>query len=106
MAVTGAFGLIPVILGAAVLFWVAGFDIIYALQDFEFDKSLNLHSTPVWLGKQKALYLSTFFHVITASLIIVAAYLLKQEFNDIGSLHYIGAALFIGLLIYQHSLVK
>jgi len=106
MAVTGAFGLVPVILGAAVLFWVAGFDIIYALQDFEFDKSLNLHSTPVWLGKQKALYLSTAFHVITASLILIAAYLLNIEYSDIGSLHYIGAALFVGLLIYQHSLVK
>ena len=106
MAVTGSFGLIPIVLGAAVLFWVAGFDIIYALQDFEFDKSLNLHSTPVWLGKEKALSLSTVFHCITALLIIGAAYLLQRDFEAIGNLHYIGAALFIGLLIYQHSLVK
>jgi len=106
MAVTGQFGLIPVILGAAVLFWVAGFDIIYALQDFEFDKSLKLHSTPVWLGKEKALYLSSGFHVITALLILAAAYLLQLEYSTIGVLHYLGAASFIGLLFYQHSLVK
>jgi len=106
MAVTGTFGLVPTVLGAAVLFWVAGFDIIYALQDFEFDKSLNLHSTPVWLGKKKALMLSTVFHMITALLILVAAYLLQLEFDSIGNLHYIGAAVFIGLLFYQHSLVK
>ncbi|MEM9546782.1 MAG: UbiA-like polyprenyltransferase [Bacteroidota bacterium] len=106
MAVTGSFGLIPIVLGAAVLFWVAGFDIIYALQDFEFDKSLNLHSTPVWLGKEKALLLSTWFHVVTALLIIGAAYLLQRDYASIGNLHYIGAALFIMLLVYQHSLVK
>lgn len=106
MAVTGQFGLIPILLGMAVLFWVAGFDIIYALQDFEFDKSLNLHSTPVWLGKKKALGLSTVFHVITAILIIGAAYLLQQEYPAIGLIHYVGAAIFIGLLFYQHTLVK
>ncbi len=106
MAVTGTFGLIPVILGTAVLFWVAGFDIIYALQDFEFDKSLNLHSTPVWLGKQKALKLSTTFHIVTALLILTAAYFLQVEYNSIDGLHFIGAAFFIGLLFYQHTLVK
>ena len=106
MAVTGAFGLISIALGAAVLFWVAGFDIIYALQDFEFDKSLNLHSTPVWLGKTRALYLSNVFHIITALLIGFAAYLLQDQYGAIGSLHFIGATVFIGLLWYQHSLVK
>lgn len=106
MAVTGTFGLVPIILGAAVLFWVAGFDIIYALQDVEFDKTLNLHSTPVWLGKEKALYLSTAFHIVTALLILTAAYILSNEYVGIGSLHYVGAAVFIGLLFYQHSLVK
>ena len=106
MAVTASFGLIPIILGGAVLFWVAGFDIIYALQDFDFDKSLNLHSTPVWLGKDNALRLSSVFHVTTAVLIIIAAYLLQEQYEMIGVLHYVGAAIFIGLLYYQHTLVK
>lgn len=106
MAVTGEFGLVPVLLGTAVLFWVAGFDIIYALQDFEFDKSLDLHSTPVWLGKDKALILSTVFHIVTASMISLAAYYVSIEYTNIGVLHFVGAAIFIGLLIYQHTLVK
>lgn len=106
MAVTGEFGLIPIILGTAVLFWVAGFDIIYALQDFEFDKSLDLHSTPVWLGKDKALQLSTVFHVFTASMIGLAAYFLQLEYPSVGIIHYLGALVFIGLLFYQHTLVK
>jgi len=106
MAVTGEFGLVTVLLGAAVLFWVAGFDIIYALQDFEFDKSLNLHSTPVWLGKENALKLSSVFHLITASMISLSAYYVSIDFMNIGVLHFIGAAIFIGLLIYQHTLVK
>ncbi len=106
MAVTGTFGVIPSVLGGAVLFWVAGFDIIYALQDFEFDKSLNLHSTPVWLGKRRALILSTLFHVITALLILIAAFLIHSDYSTIGYLHYVGAAIFIGLLFYQHTLVK
>lgn len=106
LAVTGEFNLVPVLLGAAVLFWVAGFDIIYALQDFEFDKSLDLHSTPVWLGKDKALILSSIFHFITAVTISLAAYYVSLDYSKIGVLHFIGAAIFIGLLIYQHTLVK
>jgi len=106
MAVTGEFGLAPTLLGLAVLFWVAGFDIIYALQDVDFDKSLNLHSTPVWLGKDKALILSSVFHVITAGLIAAASYFLVSEFPSIGMLHFTGVIVFVALLYYQHTLVK
>jgi 4-hydroxybenzoate polyprenyltransferase len=106
MAVTGEFGLVTVLLGAAVLFWVAGFDIIYALQDFEFDKSLQLHSTPVWLGKDKALLVSSLFHVLTGALIILATYFVSLDYIELVVIHYIGAAIFIGLLIYQHTLIK
>lgn len=106
MAVTGAFALVPVLLGLAVLFWVAGFDIIYALQDSDFDKSLGLHSTPVWLGKDRALGLSTIFHLITAGIIGLVAYLLSMNYPSIGWLHFLGAAIFNSLLFYQHTLVK
>lgn len=106
LAVTGEFGLVPVLLGAAVLFWVAGFDIIYAMQDFEFDKSLELHSTPVWLGKDKALLLSSVFHIITAVMISLSAYYVSFDYLNIGLIHFSGATIFIGLLAYQHTLVK
>ena len=106
LAVGGQFGVVPVIYGFAVLFWVAGFDIIYALQDEELDRSLELYSTPVWLGKRKALSLSKFFHLLTALLILYAAYLITFQFIDLGLLHLIGAGIFIFLLIYQHTLVS
>lgn len=101
LAVTGAFNIIPLIFSFIVLFWVSGFDIIYALQDEEFDKENNLHSIPALLGKKKALLLSMMFHFITATLIIFAGYFFK-----LGYLYWIGAGIFIGLLIYQHSIVK
>ena len=106
MAVTGAFGWIPFLLGIVVLFWVAGFDIIYALQDVDFDKSLNLHSTPVWLGKEKALFVSTFFHVISAGILIYAAFQIYRTYDHISWIHFSGVLIFIVLLGYQHSLVS
>jgi 4-hydroxybenzoate polyprenyltransferase len=101
LAVTGQFNLLPLLFSFAVLFWVSGFDIIYALQDEEFDKSKNLKSIPVWLGKKGALTLSTLLHVASASFIIYAGY----HFN-LGLLYWLGSGVFTGLLIYQHTLVK
>jgi len=92
LAVTGQFSLVTILLGSAVLFWVAGFDIIYALQDVDFDKRLGLHSTPVWLGKGRALGLSTLFHTVTAGLISFVAYSISGEYSSIGVLHFVGAA--------------
>jgi len=101
LAVAGEFTLLPLLFSFAVLFWVSGFDIMYALQDEEFDKSHNLHSIPVWLGTKGALNLSNFLHLLTAMSIIFAGY--YGAFNWV---YWIGAAIFCGLLIYQHSLVK
>jgi 4-hydroxybenzoate polyprenyltransferase len=101
LAMTGEFDLVPVILSLAVLFWVAGFDIIYALQDESFDKEHGLRSIPVRIGAKNALELSRIFHLITAVLLIVPGWMIKG-----GLYYYIGTALFIGLLIYQHTLVK
>lgn len=106
LAVTGVFDIIPILLGMGVLFWVAGFDIIYALQDEEFDSSLGLYSTPVWLGKKNALIMSNGIHVITAILFSIAAYLMVSRFPDLSYLTYAGFGVFIILLIYQHTLVK
>ena len=101
LAVTAHFQWEPIILGLAVLTWVSGFDIIYALQDESFDKINKLNSIPAWLGKNKALLVSSFLHFFTASLIILFGILIQAE-----TLFWIGAAAFLCLLAYQHFLVK
>lgn len=101
LAVTGAFSLVPVLFSFVVLCWVSGFDIIYALQDEEFDRSQNLHSIPVWLGKKNALHFSEALHFISAVLVIVIG--VYAQFNW---LYWIGTAIFCGMLVYQHSIVK
>ncbi len=106
IAVTGHFDLIPVVYSGAVLLWVAGFDIIYALQDVEFDRSLNLSSVPVRLGRPRALLLSSLLHVGSALLILTAAYLLSRQYPAFGWLQWAAACIFLLLLYYQHTLVK
>lgn len=106
LAVGGTFHLIPVLYAAAVLFWVAGFDIIYALQDEAFDKSLNLSSVPVKLGKKNALRLSNVLHLCCAVFILVAALFLQQDYEAFSWLLWLASGIFIALLIYQHTLVK
>jgi len=101
LAVTGEFKLLPLLYSFVVLFWVSGFDIIYALQDEEFDRSQNLKSIPVFLGTKNALLLSRFLHFIAASLVLYAGYTAGFHLW-----YWVGAAIFICLLIYQHTLVK
>ena len=101
LAVVGKFDLLPLLFSFAVLFWVGGFDIIYALQDEEFDRENKLFSIPVWLGKKKALWLSNFLHGITAGLLFYAG-----QYGDFHWLYWMGYAVFIVLLTYQHTLVK
>jgi 4-hydroxybenzoate polyprenyltransferase len=107
LAVTGQFDIVPLLYSMVVLFWVSGFDIIYALQDEEFDKSLRLNSIPVFLGKQKALRLSSVLHILCAAVLIYSVWMVSTtEDGTFGILHLAGTAIFIGLLIYQHTLVK
>ncbi len=106
LAAGGDFDLIPMLYSASVLLWVSGFDIIYALQDEDFDRSLNLHSIPVLMGTKKALQLSTFLHIICAILIFTASYFLYSSYPHFNFLLWIGTFVFIGLLFYQHTLVK
>lgn len=101
IAVTAEFALIPILYSAIVLLWVGGFDIIYSLQDEGFDKSLQLHSVPAWLGKKNALRFSEILHIGAAIIVLIAAYL-----GNFGWLHWLAAFIFISLLIYQHLLVK
>ena len=106
LAVTGHFDILPIMYSAVVLLWVSGFDIIYALQDEEFDKSLNLNSVPVKLGKKGALKLSNILHLASAAVLFLAVWTLNTEGYKFGWLHLVGALVFIALLIYQHTLVK
>lgn len=106
LAVTGRFDLLPLLYSGAVLLWVSGFDIIYALQDVEFDQSLRLNSVPVRLGRGRALRLSSVLHIFSALLILAAGYLLGQYFPAFGWLHWAAAGIFLALLFYQHTLVK
>jgi 4-hydroxybenzoate polyprenyltransferase len=84
-----------------VLCWVSGFDIIYALQDVEFDRSQQLKSIPALLGKQRGLLVSRLLHFLSAGLIVFAWWL-----GGFGWVYLLGAAVFTGMLIYQHSLVR
>jgi 4-hydroxybenzoate polyprenyltransferase len=101
LAVTGHFALLPVLFSFTVIFWVSGFDIIYALQDEEFDKSHRLYSMPSWLGKTKSLRVSEFFHLLSSLSVIMAGL-----YGGFGWWYWAGVSIFIGMLIYQHSIVK
>ena len=106
LAVTGVFALIPIGYAMIVLLWVSGFDIIYALQDEDFDRSMQLNSVPVFMGKNGAFQLSNLLHFLCALILIFVAYHLNHHSPTFGILHWIGVIIFIGLLIYQHTLVK
>lgn len=101
LVVAGQFQLLPLFFSLSVLCWVSGFDIIYALQDEDFDRKENLHSIPSYLGKVNALRLSTFLHVLSALFIMLPAI-----YMPVGVLYYIGIVFFCAMLIYQHLLVK
>jgi 4-hydroxybenzoate polyprenyltransferase len=101
LAVSGEFAIIPILFSFVVLFWVSGFDIIYSLQDEEFDKAQKLHSIPVLLGKKNALTLSNFLHFIS-----VITLMFTGTIGDFGKWYWIGFCIFSALLIYQHTLVK
>lgn len=101
VAVTGSFALPPVLLGFAVLFWVAGFDVIYSLQDEEFDRREGLRSIPARFGAPRALQIARLFHGATLVL-------LYAVFLAVGGGWLFGAAVVVagGFLVRQHRLVS
>ncbi|SFC11083.1 4-hydroxybenzoate polyprenyltransferase [Parapedobacter composti] len=101
LVVTGTFHIVPVLYALAVLTWVAGFDIIYALQDEEFDRAHGLNSIPAWLGKRRALRVSEGLHVLSALLVIAPMF-----FVPLGVFYIIGVIFYSLLLIYQHRIVS
>jgi 4-hydroxybenzoate polyprenyltransferase len=101
ISVTGTFDILPVIFSLVVISWVSGFDIIYALQDDEFDRENRLHSIPSRTGRKNALLISAFVHFITVLLVALAG--IRGEFSWI---YWTGSAIFTTLLVYQHSIVS
>ena len=101
ISVTGIFSILPLIYSLIVLTWVSGFDIIYALQDDEFDKSNQLHSLPSAAGRKKALTISIIVHFITFILVFLVGVI-----GNGGFFFWSGAFVFTVLLVYQHLIVK
>jgi len=101
LAVTGSFAWPPVLLGTIVFFWVSGFDIIYALQDEEFDKEMNLKSVPALVGKKKALRISEIVHALAAVQSFGLLPIVKINFFTLSAVF-----IFNGLLLYQHLIVR
>ena len=91
-----------VVLGGAILTWVAGFDILYACQDYEFDRQAKLHSVPVRLGVPGALRLAALCHA--ATVLLLAA--LPLVYPPLGAIYYLGVLAVAALLVYEHWLVK
>ena len=106
LAVAGHFDWIPVVYGLAVLLWVAGFDVIYALQDEAFDRTLGLYSMPSFFGKARALKISEWMHLGTAVMMVLGARMLLSAAPQTGWLLWASTAAFLTLLTYQHFLVK
>jgi len=101
IAITGEFHPAPVLLGAGVLFWVAGFDIIYACADYDFDIKEGIYSIPARFGIRRALYISAAFHAISPLFFLAAGLLLEM-----GALYLAGVVISVFILFYQHTLVK
>ncbi len=101
IAVTGHFALLPLIYSFIVLTWVSGFDIIYSLQDDEFDRETGLYSIPAVMSRGKALAVSSALHAVSVALVAAAGIT-----GEGGYFYWTGAAIFIMMLIYQHLLVR
>jgi 4-hydroxybenzoate polyprenyltransferase len=102
VALRGELAWPPVVLGGAVLLWVAGFDMIYACQDAAFDRQMRLHSVPARLGVPGALRLAALCHLG----MLILLFLLPTAYPHFGRLYYAGAAAIAILLAYEHSIVR
>jgi 4-hydroxybenzoate polyprenyltransferase len=101
MAVRGTFDPAIIPLAAAVIFWLAGFDVLYALQDIDFDRSHGLYSIPKRFGVKKSLYLSRSLHAASFFLLVANGLIFS-----LGVFYWIGMLVTAGLFLYEHSLIK
>ncbi|AEG59825.1 UbiA-like polyprenyltransferase [Desulforamulus ruminis] len=101
VAITGSFHPAPVLLGVGVLLWVAGFDILYACDDYDFDRQEKIFSIPARFGIPTALRISTVLHVLAPGFFLAVGFIL-----NLGLMYLTGVLIATGLLFYQHILVK
>ncbi|MGC8784960.1 MAG: UbiA-like polyprenyltransferase [Armatimonadota bacterium] len=101
LAVRGQFDLVPVLLSLAVMLWTAGFDIIYSLQDVEFDRRVGLRSLPQTIGEAPALWLSRLMHVGMVTVLVAVGQLANLHWG-----YYAGVVVAALLIAYEQSLVK
>ena len=101
IAIKGRFDWTPMLIGLAVLLWTAGFDMIYACQDLDFDRRHGLYSIPTRFGIRGALWLSSALHVVTVAILIAIAPL-----TGFGILYLVGVGIVSIILIYEHVIVK
>ncbi len=99
IAVAGTLAVFPILLSGLVISWVSGFDIIYALQDIDFDREQGLHSVPARWGVRGSLTISTLLHIFSAFSVWVAG-----AYYGAGSYYWAGALFFVGMLLVQHLL--
>ncbi|MFU7515336.1 UbiA-like polyprenyltransferase [Clostridium sp. HCS.1] len=102
LAVTGKISLLSLVMGAANTLWVAGFDIIYGAQDYDFDTTNGIHSIPARFGVENALLISRVFHVIALSCLFLVGLLAPE----LGIIYYIGLSIIAVLFVIQHKLVS
>src|SRR5690606_34176115 len=101
LVVTNHFDIVPILYGIAVMCWSGGFDIIYALQDEEFDIKNGLNSIPAYFGAKRALRISELLHVLSFVFVLLPAF-----YMPVGWFYYLGVAFYGLLLIYQHRIVS
>ena len=101
LAVTSEFNIIPVMFSICVLFWVSGFDIIYSLQDIDFDKRNKLYSIPAKIGIKKGLFICKIFHTISFITLILIGNMFEFQ-----NWYWIGVIIFSMLLVYQHTIIS
>jgi len=102
LAVTGKVSLIPLVMGAANTLWVAGFDIIYGAQDYDFDTKNGIHSIPARFGVENALKISSVFHILAVIFLFIVGVLSPE----LGIIYYIGLSINIVLFIIQHKMIS
>lgn len=101
IAVRGEVGVVPVLLGLAVMTWIAGFDIIYACQDADFDRRAHLFSLPASWGLGRALQVSSLLHLGTVGSLVAVAVL-----GELGVVAYLGIGVTAGILVWEHRIVR
>lgn len=102
LAVTGEFAFLPLVMGAANTLWVAGFDIIYGCQDYDFDRENGLHSIPARFGVRGALWIACLFHISTLFCLVLIGFLVPQ----FGILYGIGVAAIAVMFVAEYRMVS